>query len=320
MRKVCVLEPIHQDGLNILEAAQLEVIKGWELKPEKLMEEAAKCDGVLIRIAKISGDFIRNAPHLKVIAKHGIGVDNIDVKVATEKKVLVVNAPEANINAVAEHAFAMVMALSKNFLEMDKEVRQGNFALRTKVNLVELKGKKVGIIGLGKIGILLAKKLKGLDVNLLGYDPYADRRIIEDAGIKPVDRMEEVMADADFISVHVPLMDSTRGMIGENEFKQMKNSSYLVDVSRGGVVDQNALYQALKTGMIKGAAVDVFEQEPPQADNPLFELDNILLSPHNAALTDEALVAMATQSAQGIVDCLAERKPRYVVNSEVLKK
>ncbi|NMA15108.1 MAG: hypothetical protein GX930_07725, partial [Clostridia bacterium] len=109
-------------------------------------------------------------------------------------------------------------------------------------------------------------------------------------------------------------------MIGENEFKQMKNSSYLVDVSRGGVVDQNALYQALKTGMIKGAAVDVFEQEPPQADNPLFELDNILLSPHNAALTDEALVAMATQSAQGIVDCLAERKPRYVVNSEVLKK
>lgn len=317
MSKVCVLEPIHQDGMDIL-LGHAEVVKGWEIEPEKLMDEAAQCDAVLIRIAKITGDFIRNAPHLKVIAKHGIGVDNIDVKAATEKKILVVNAPEANVNAVAEHALAMIMTLAKNFLVMDKEVRRGNFSLRTTVNLVELKGKTVGIMGLGRIGLLLAKKLKALEVNLLGYDPYADRKVVEAAEITLVDRMEEILAGADFISVHVPLTDQTRGMIGEREFKQMKKSSFLVDVSRGGVVDQDALYQALQTGMIKGAALDVFEQEPPQADHPLFKVDNILLSPHNAALTDEALVAMATQAAQGIVDCLAGKRPLYVVNPEVL--
>jgi len=319
MKKVFLTEPIHEDGVNILKTVA-DVTLGTSTDKNTIIKEAAGCDAILIRSAVISEEIIKNIPTLKVIAKHGIGVDNIDVKAATEHGDMVVNAPKANINSVAEHALSMILALSKNFVIMDSKTRSGEFSVRNKILSMEIKGKTVGLIGLGKIAMLLVKKLKSLDVNIIGYDPFISALTAEEAGVKLVSDINELYAQSDFVSVHVPLIDKTRGMIGKEEFKRMKKSAYFINVARGPIVKENELYEALKNGDIKGAATDVFEEEPPLQDNPLFSLDNILISPHNAALTGEALVAMTTHSAQGIVDYLSGRKPEYIVNLEVLNK
>lgn len=317
MKKVFLTEPIHQDGVDLL-SSEAEVILGSNTDPETIIKEAVECEGILIRSAKITGEIIKNLPNLKVIGKHGIGVDNIDVQTATEQGVFVVNAPESNINAVAEHAFAMIMGVAKNFIKLDSAVRENQFHLRNKYICTELKGKTVGLIGLGKIGLLLVKKLQALDVKIIGFDPYVDPKVAEAFNIQLVSDVNTIYSEGDFISIHVPLTNETRGLIGEKELNLMKESAFLINVSRGSIVDESALFKALKDKRIKGAALDVFESEPPPADHPLFGLDNILLSPHNAALTDEALVAMATQSAQGILDHLSGKKPKYLVNKEVL--
>lgn len=316
MGKVFLTERIHANGIKILESTA-EVVRGWELEEEIFWKEAAKCDAILIRSAKVSGELITKAPNLKVIGKHGIGVDNIDVKAATGRGIVVVNAPESNINAVAEHALTLIMALTKNLVLLDHKVRLGGFALRTKFTNMELKGKTAGIIGLGKIGLILVKQLHSLGMKIIGYDPYVQTSAVEEIGVDLVGDLDKIFKTSDIVSIHVPLNESTRGMIGEQELKKMKRTAILINVSRGAIIDEQALCQALKNGEIAGAALDVFEQEPPATENPLFVLDNIIFSPHNAALTDEALIAMATHSAQGIVDCLNGKRPKYVVNPEV---
>jgi D-3-phosphoglycerate dehydrogenase len=316
MSKVFLTERIHDEGIKILESTA-KVVKGWELGEEIFWKEADRCDAILIRSAKISGELIKNAPNLKVVGKHGIGVDNIDVKAATERGIVVVNAPESNINAVAEHALTLIMTLAKNIVLLDHKVRLGDFDLRTKFTNMELKGKIAGIIGLGKIGLILVKQLQSLGMKIIGYDPYVQTSAMEKIGVDLVDDLDKIFMSSDIVSIHVPLNESTKGMIGEQELKKMKKAALLINVSRGTIIDEQALCQALKNGEIAGAALDVFEQEPPATENPLFDLDNIIFSPHNAALTDEALIAMATHSAQGIVDCLNGIKPKYVVNPEV---
>lgn len=154
-------------------------------------------------------------------------------------------------------------------------------------------------------------------MELIGYDPFVDPNITQQYGITLVESLDDLLPQADIISIHTPLTDATRKMIGEEQFNKMKSSAYLINVSRGSIVDEQALYQALKTGQIRGAALDVFEEEPPSKDNPLFTLDNILVSPHNAALTEDALIAMATHAAQGVLDCLKGIRPKYVVNPQI---
>lgn len=318
MRKVLVTEPIHEEGIKLLKE-EVEIVMGESVSPQLLTKQANDCSGILIRSAKISGEMMRNLPKLKVIAKHGIGVDNIDVKTASELGILVVNAPESNINAVAEHTLGMILLLSKNFVELNKKVRSGQFDMRNKIVNMELKGKTVGLIGFGKIARLLAKKLRALDVNLIVYDPYVNPIEAEKMGSELTKNIDEVLMCADFVSVHVPLNESTRGLMGKEQFNKMKKDAYFINAARGAIVKEKDLFEALKERRIKGAAIDVFEQEPPDNNNPLFQLENILLSPHNAALTDEALVAMATQSAQGILDYFNNKRPKYVVNPQVLE-
>ncbi len=318
MRKVLVTEPIHEEGIKLLKE-EVKIVMGESVSPQLLTKQANDCSGILIRSAKISGEMMRNLPKLKVIAKHGIGVDNIDVKTASELGILVVNAPESNINAVAEHTLGMILLLSKNFVELNKKVRSGQFDMRNKIVNMELKGKTVGLIGFGKIARLLAKKLRALDVNLIVYDPYVNPIEAEKMGSELTKNIDEVLMCADFVSVHVPLNESTRGLMGKEQFNKMKKDAYFINAARGAIVKEKDLFEALKERRIKGAAIDVFEQEPPDNNNPLFQLENILLSPHNAALTDEALVAMATQSAQGILDYFNNKRPKYVVNPQVLE-
>ncbi|MBS3969407.1 MAG: hydroxyacid dehydrogenase [Clostridia bacterium] len=316
MKKVFLTEPIHQEGINLLKK-EVDVIIGSSTASEAIIREAAGCQGIIIRSAKITGEIIKSLPKLKVIAKHGIGVDNIDLNTASEIGVMVVNAPEANIHSVAEHALGMILAVTKNFVQLDQETRKGNFHLRNKIIGTEIMGKTVGLVGMGKIGLLLAQKLGGLGVKLIGYDPYANPDTVRKHEIALVETLDELLANSDIITIHTPLTDTTKGMISEEQFNKMKNNAYLINVSRGSIVDEQALYQALKTGQIRGAALDVFEEEPPAKDNPLFTLDNILVSPHNAALTEDALIAMAVHAAQGVLDYINGKRPKYVVNPQI---
>ncbi len=313
-QKVYVSEPIHPAAIAMLKE-QFEVVQGSNIN--NIAEEAQGCSGILIRVAKITKEIMDAVPTLKVVAKHGIGVDNIDVAAATERGILVVNAPFSNINAVAEHTVTLMLAASKHLVMLDQTTRDGKFAKRNQYVLTELKGKTIGLVGLGKIAKLVAKKLSAWDVELIGSDPFVSTEQAAEAGIKLVS-FEEVLERADFVSLHTPLTAETHKMMSTEQLAKMKPSAVLINASRGPVVDEAALVQALKDGSIAGAALDVFDPEPPSVDNPLFALDNVIVSPHNAALTDMALVAMAMDSATGIVDYLTGKTPACPVNREVL--
>lgn len=318
MKKVLVTEPIHADGLALLKE-HVEVIQGKGTSVEEIIEQAKGCHGILIRSAKIPKEVMQATPTLQVVGKHGIGVDNIDVAFATDNNIMVVNAPESNVNAVAEHALAMIFEVSKNLKMLDEEVRKDNFKARSSVVNMELSGKTAGLVGLGKISSLLAGKLVALGLKVVAFDPFVDAETAKKLGVTLME-LDALLENSDIVSLHVPLNEQTQGMVAKLEFEKMKKSAFLINVARGPVVNEADLFDALKNDEIRGAAIDVFEIEPPQADNKLFDLKNITLSPHNAALTDEALIAMATHSAQGIVDCLSDKTPQYVVNKDLLNK
>lgn len=316
--KIFLTEKIHPKAVEFLKEHG-EVIQGEQTDAAYITEHAAGCDAILIRSAVISAEMMEKLPELKAVAKHGIGVDNIDVEAATKKGILVLNAPFSNLNAVAEHAMMLMFAVAKNTVSLDRETRKGNFKSRSSRTNLELKGKTLGLLGFGKIARMLAEKAAGLGMSILSYDPYGDAALAEKLQVKLVS-LEELQRDSDFISVHVPLIDSTRKMVNAEFFANMKKTSYLINSSRGPVVDEQALVQAIKEGEIAGAGLDVFDPEPPMADNPLFAMDEVVVSPHNAALTDEALLAMAMDSSEGIVDYLEGRRPQFPVNPQVLKE
>lgn len=317
MEKVFLTENIHPDAVAYLQE-NFEVIQGTSIESSEIIRQAQGCAAILIRSAKITEEIMDAIPTLKVVAKHGMGVDNIAVKHATEKGILVVNAPYSNLNAVAEHMVALLLALSKRVVRMDKLTRAGGFKERNTYKTIELKGSTVGIIGLGKISRLVVKKLSGFEMNILASDPYVKQ---EDVGNLPVSMVpaEEVYAKSDFVIVHTSLFPSTFHLVGAEQFKAMKPTAFIINAARGPVIDEAAMIEALRSGEIAGAGLDVFEQEPPADDNPLFSMDNVIVSPHNAALSDGALRAMAMDSAQGITEYLTGKPVTYPVNQEVLK-
>ncbi|HIZ56354.1 MAG TPA: hydroxyacid dehydrogenase [Firmicutes bacterium] len=310
MRRVLITEKIHPDAEALLRQ-HFEVVQGSGT--EHVAEELRGCEGILVRSAHVTAEDMEKNPQLKVIAKHGMGLDAIDMKAAAERQIAVVNAPYSNLNAVAEHIVMLLLALSKRVVRMDKLTRQGQFIQRNTYKTRELKGATLGIIGMGKISKLVVKKLAGFEMNMISSDPFVTQ---EDVGDLPV-RMtsaEEVYQTSDFVVVHTSLTDSTFHLVGEKEFRMMKNSAYFINAARGAVVDETAMIRALQEGWIAGAGLDVFEQEPPEVDNPLFSMENVIVSPHNAALTDQAVLAMGMDSAQGIIDFLEGRVPKYLCN------
>lgn len=314
-QKVYVSEPIHPEAVSLLES-HFEVVQGRDLK--NIAAEAQGCAGILIRSARITAEIMDAVPSLKVVAKHGMGVDNIDVEHATKKGILVVNAPFSNLNAVAEHIVMLLLCLSKRTVRMDKLTRAGAFAKRNLYKTMEVKGATVGIIGLGKISRMVVKKLSGFEMNFLASDPFVRQEDVVDLPVTMA-APEEVYARSDFVIVHTSLLPSTRHLVGAEQLRLMKPTAYLINASRGAVVDETALIEALKKGQLAGAGLDVFEQEPPDPDNPLFSMENVILSPHNAALSEGALRAMAMDSASGIVDYLQGRTPQYPCNPDVLQ-
>jgi D-3-phosphoglycerate dehydrogenase len=277
-----------------------------------LCRDVVGCQAILLRNAVINRRVLEAADELKVIGRHGVGVDNVDVEAATELGVQVTYAPEANSNTVADHVIGCIVALAHNILRHDRELRGGNFEIRNHLPGADVAGKTLGIVGLGRIGSLVARKAAlGLDMKVIaltskkeGFDKWIER----------VDGREEFFRRSDFISLHQPWTPQTYHSISKREFGWMKPSAYLVNTARGEVVDEQALLSALQTKRIAGAALDVFEPEPPSKDNSLFQLDNVIVTPHSAALTTEAMERMALHAAQGIHDVLSGRVPEWPVN------
>ena len=322
--QIYLTEKIHAHAVAFLESntgleSSGRLVQGGSTVEKDIISQAQGCQAILVRSAYVTKDVMRNIPTLKVVAKHGIGVDNIDVEAATELGIQVLNAPFSNLDAVAEHTMALMMGLSKNMIQLDQATKAGDFAQRNQFVNLELSGKTLGLMGFGRIARKLAHKVSGLDMKIITSDPYVNKEEAADLGVQLVS-LEELLASSDFLSLHIPLSDSTHQLMAAKTFGQMKASAYLINASRGGVVNEADLVEALQSGRIAGAALDVFDPEPPSPTNPLLSLKNVIVSPHNAAITDRALLAMAMDSATGIVDFLQGRTTLYPVNSLAVNK
>ena len=310
--KVLIAQDIVDEGKQYLldRGYQAVVSPGFDI--ETLKEQIRGCDGVIVRYAPFPAEVMEAADRLKVIARFGIGVDNIDVEAATRLGIQVTNTPHANSNAVAEHTVAMIAALCKKLLICDEETRAGRFEqCRTGYHFGDMEGATVGVVGLGQIGRLVAKKLHyGFGMHVLGYMRHP--REVPDY-ITPV-TLDELYERSDVVTLHVPNLPENRNMVGRGEFEKMKNSCIFINTARGGVVDEEALVWALQTGQIASAGLDTFVQEPLPADSPLTALPNVLLTPHSAALSDQANVRMATHAAQGVDEVLSGKMVTWPVN------
>jgi D-3-phosphoglycerate dehydrogenase len=319
-KKILIIQPIHEKGMRVFDES-FDVRVASDPSVATVAKEIRGVAGVVVRTAPFTKEIIAAADSLKVIGRHGVGVDNIDVPAATQKGIVVVNTPEANATSVAEHTVTAIGALAKQMTLYNREMRKGRWEIRNSYKAVDLDGKTLGLVGVGRIGSMVAQRVAAAYcMKVIAYDPYIQLEAASRMGVSLVAQMDHVFRQADVISLHTPLTPETRALVNAARLRLMKPTAFLVNFSRGEIVDEKALYEALKTGVIAGAAIDVFDPEPPLADNPLFELDNIILSPHSAALTQECVIRMATGAAEGVVDVLTGRRPRFVVNPEVYQR
>ncbi|HOM24759.1 MAG TPA: hydroxyacid dehydrogenase [Thermosynergistes sp.] len=320
--KVMVVQKVHEAGLNILSEVA-DVVIASDPTPERLINEVKDVDGILVRSTPITKEILEASPKLKVVGRHGVGVDNVDVKAATELGIAVVYAPGSNTIAVAEHTAMLMLAIAKNVFEADKALRiEHNFNSRFSIKSLELCEKTLGLVGIGKIGRAVANIcIHGLGMHVIAYDPYVTEAMLDpDLPIKLVQSLDDLLKEADVVSLHAPATPENYRMMGEREFGLMKDGAIFISAARGSLVDEGALYRALKSGKLAGAGLDVFDPEPPLPTNPLFSLSNVIVTPHMAAHTGEALMRMATMSAEGIVQVLKGERPTHLANPEVWEK
>ncbi|MBN1913279.1 MAG: phosphoglycerate dehydrogenase [Candidatus Omnitrophica bacterium] len=304
MVKILISDPLSEEGLKLLEKEgdfQVDVKTG--LKPDALKEEIKDYDALIIRSAtKVTADVIAAAAKLKVIGRAGVGLDNVDLEAATQKGIIVMNTPAGNTISTAEHTVSMILSLSRNIPQANSSTRQGEWK-RSKFMGVEVYNKVLGIVGLGRIGLEVAKRCLSFGMKILAYDPFLSREVAEGLGIEIVE-LKELFSRSDYISVHTPLTEETKHMISTKEIALMKKGVRLVNCARGGIVDETALAQAIKEGKVLGAAIDVFEKEPPAPDNELLKLDNVIVTCHLGASTEEAQVNVSVEIAECVRDYL----------------
>lgn len=312
--KVLITEDIEQEGKDYLKNAGYEIKLADSVDEDNLACEVEDCDAILTRVAIISERVLKAGKKLKVIGKFGVGVDTIDVEAATRLGIQVTNSAEANKNTVAEYTMGLILALAKKLFLYDRELRGGNFDIRTTFGM-DVEGKVLGIVGAGAIGELVAKKASlGFGMKVIKYRRHIDK-LKADKNTEVTDDLDYLLKNSDFVSLHVPLTKSTKNMIGKRELALMKKSAFLINTARGEVVDDKVLADALSRDEIAGAAVDVYEGEVPSKDNPLFKLKSVIVSPHTAAHTKEAMVRMSLHPAIGIHEVLSGKKPSWPVNS-----
>ncbi|MBQ5567158.1 MAG: hydroxyacid dehydrogenase [Oscillospiraceae bacterium] len=303
MAKIIVTEQIDPVGIALLRAAGHEVEElGLKGGVEIPAGQVADANALLVRIAEVTGELIAACPKLKVISKHGVGVDNIDLDAAKAHGVAVTITPGANSTSVAEHAFALLIALAKNLPTVCGKYREIGFAAKNCAPGIEISGKTLGIIGCGRIGSRIAQMAHGgFGMRVLAYDPYITEA---PEGVELVDERDRVFAESDFVTLHPVLNKETSGSVGAREFALMKRGAIFINCGRGPLVDEAALIAALQSGQLGGAGLDVTAQEPCPPDSPLFAMPNVLLTPHYAPTTTEAAVAVSRMAAQNVIDIL----------------
>ena len=314
MFKILVSDSLSEEGLKILnENKEFEVTVKSGMKPEELKEVIKDFDALIVRSAtKANKELIEATQKLKVIGRAGVGLDNVDLAAATERGIVVMNAPAGNTISTCEHTMSMLLSLARSIPQANSSTKKGEWK-RSKFMGVELYKKTLGIIGLGRIGREVAKRAFSFGMKIKGYDPYLSKEVAEDLGIEVVE-LNDLLKESDFITVHVPLTDDTTHLISDKQFELMKKGARVINCARGGIIDENALVKAIKEGKIAGAALDVFENEPPPPDSELLKLDNIIVTCHLGASTEEAQVNVAIEIAECVGDFLLGRGIRNAAN------
>ena len=304
MKKILVIQPIHEEGINLLKNNsnfEYEVVDNVDT--EFLKSKIKDCDGISIRTAKLSGEVIKAANNLKIISRHGVGYDNIDLEVSKKKNITLAITATANAVAVAEHVMFMILNISKRGSMYDDTVKSGKFNERNKLpKTVELWNKNILIAGFGRIGQALIKRCLGFEMNVFIFDPFVSKEFIEKRGGTKVDNLSETSKDMDAMSLHIPLNDETKNIINYELLKSMKKNCIIINAARGGIVNEVDLDRALNENLIFGAGLDVFETEPPAKNNPLLKNKKVFLSPHTAAFTEECMTRMGRETIQNIFD------------------
>ena len=309
--KVLIADAINEKGIeNLREVA--DVVVDTEITPEELADTINEYNGIIVRSrTKLTKEIIEKADNLQIIARAGVGVDNIDLDAATKKGIMVVNSPESTSVTVAEHTMGLILSMARKISIADKSVKEGKWE-KKKFMGVELRNKTLGVIGMGRIGSQVVNRCKAFGMDAMAYDPYLPEEVAKQMGVELTD-LDNVLENADFITIHVPLTPETEHSISTEQFEIMKDDAFIVNCARGGIIDEDALYDALANNKISGAALDVFEDEPLE-NSKLVELDNIVLTPHIAASTKEAQRDAAIIVADEIIELTKGNTPKNVLN------
>ncbi|MCA9019401.1 MAG: phosphoglycerate dehydrogenase, partial [Planctomycetaceae bacterium] len=296
MYRVLITDNLSPAGLKILEEnPEIEVDIRSGLSPEEVREALKSADGIIIRSAtKLTEEILKDQPRLKAIVRAGVGVDNIDRAAATREGIIVMNTPAGNTTSTAEQTIALMMALARNIGPAYATMKEGKWE-RKKLTGTQVAGKTLAIIGLGRIGLSVAQRAQGLEMKVIGYDPFLSEERAREFGIELYREVDDVIDKCDYISVHTPLTPETKGLINAERMKKMRPGARIINCARGGIVDEADLVEAVKNGTIAGAGLDVYPQEPPAKDDPIRGVDNIITTPHLGASTEEAQEAVAVE-------------------------
>ncbi len=323
MPRVLLSGRLHPDGMAVLRARDdVTVVEMASEDPAEFVAKLPEADALLIRTAVLPREALVNARRLKVVSRHGVGYDNVPVDSLTEKGIPLAVVGGIHSGTVAEHAMFLMLALAKAGLRHDRAVRTGDWnPARGRLEAFELSGRTLLLIGYGRIGRVLAARAQAFGMKVLAYDPNVGEAAMADSGVTKVEDWRASLPEIDVVSLHVPRMPETENMIAAAELKRMKPTALVINTSRGGLIDEAALAAALRDGRIGGAGIDTFDEEPPRADNPLFASDRVILSPHIAGLTQEAMARLSVAAAENVLAGLDGRlDPSLVVNAAVLGK
>ena len=316
-KKILIVESIHKSGIDLLENQtnfDFEIVD--DLSKENLKHKIKDCDVVSLRTAKLTDEIINAGEKLKIISRHGVGYDNIDLNTAKKNNITIAITATANAVAVSEHVMFMLLNIAKRKSMYDDSVKSGNFINRNKLpKTMEIWKKNILIAGFGRIGQNLIKRCLGFEMNVFVFDPFVSKEKVESFGGKKTDDLVEIVKTMDVISLHMPLNDKTKNIINYDLLKTMKKNCIIINAARGGIINENDLNKALNENLIYGAGLDVFEIEPPSVNNPLLKNDKVFLSPHTAAFTEECLRRMAKETVQNIIDFFDKK----LENSKIIK-
>ena len=315
MNKIAIIEEIDKEGLKLFDNNpnfSYEIIT--DTSEDNLIKILPNFDGCSLRVSKLTSKILSVCKNLKIISRHGVGYDNINLDYIKKNNITLTITATANATAVSEHVMYMMLVLSKAKLTYDNEVRSGSFKKNIKnIRTFELMGKEILIAGFGRIGKSLIKKCLGFDMRVNVYDPFLDKQTITYLGGTKVDLIEDAVKSADFISIHMPLNDKTKNLINYELIKKMKKNCIIINTARGGIINEFDLNKSLDENLIFGAGLDVFEKEPPESNNLLLKNEKVIMSPHTSALTDECKIRMAKETVKNIIDFFENKLDKSVI-------